>query len=68
MSTNEDTEVDEWLELMESYNLEEIKKADEEWKKQVEEYYKIINAKMNKIFDKGISYKLKGEILDESCM
>jgi acetyl-CoA carboxylase carboxyltransferase component len=68
MSTNEDTAVDEWLELMESYNLEEIKKADEEWKKQVEEYYKIINAKMNKIFDKRISYKLKGEILDESCM
>jgi hypothetical protein len=23
---------------------------------------------MNKIFDKRISYKLKGEILDESCM
>jgi hypothetical protein len=68
MSTNEETVVDEWLELMESYNLEEIKKADEEWKKKVEEDYKIINAKMNKIFMQAINYKPKGEILDESCM
>jgi hypothetical protein len=68
MSTNEETAVDEWLELIESYNLEEIKKADKEWKKKVEEDYKIINAKMNKIFGKLITYIPKDEILDESCM
>ena len=66
MSTDE--ELDAFIAMLDSIDIEEERRKDEEWKKKVEEDYKIINAKMNKIFMKAINYQPKGEILDESCM
>lgn len=61
-------ELDDFIAMLDSIDIEEERRKHEEWKKQVEEDYRIINEKMKNILKKGIKYQSRKDILDESCM
>ena len=68
MSKEEELIVDQWLELMDSYDLEKIKQENDEFEKKKAKDYKEINLRYKMINLKELQKKYTKEYLDESCM
>ena len=68
MSKEQEQIVDNWLLLMDSYDLDKIKKENDEFEKKKTEDYKQINLKYKMINLKELKKKYTKEYLDESCM
>ena len=68
MSKEEELIVDNWLLLMDNYDLEKIKKENDEFEKKKAEDFKEINLRYKMISLKELKKKYTKEYLDESCM
>jgi hypothetical protein len=68
MSKEEELIVDNWLLLMDSYDLDKIKKENDEFEKKKAEDFKEINLRYKMINLKELKKKYTKEYLDESCM
>jgi hypothetical protein len=68
MSKEDELIVDQWLELMDSWDLDKIKKEDEEFQKKKASDYKEINLRYKRINLKELQKKYTKEYLHESIM
>ena len=68
MSKEDELIVDQWLELMDSWDLDKIKKEEEEFQKKKSADYKEINLRYKRINLKELQKKYTKEYLHESIM
>lgn len=68
MSKEDELIVDQWLELMDSWDLDKIRKENEEFEKKKSADYKEINLRYKRINLKELQKKYTKEYLNESIM
>ena len=68
MSKEDELIVDQWLELMDSWDLDKIKKEEEEFQKKKSADYKEINLRYKRINLKELQKKYTTQYLHESIM
>jgi hypothetical protein len=68
MSKEDELIVDQWLELMDSWDIDKIKKENDEFEKKKTSDCKEINLRYKRINLKELQKKYTKEYLHESCM